>query len=407
MENTQYLIWSAQSGALAMLLAVSFAVANVHRSLASGQQVAWLAASCFMNIAVNGFLRTLVPALSDGQAHVLQVAVGPLVFGLSALWLRNWLDLRRRSLTMDRCLLGIAIAALVGGVACFALDVEDQFAASGMVAFATCMGIAVMCLWAGMRGDRLSLFMAVSTLIVATATALEYSMANGASERLDIRALSALLIVVGTTLISVLLWLRSHKEYESLMGNMVSAQLDPATRLYNGRTLVHKISEAQNRLRMLSGDGAVVAVVVSGLSPLAQKIGTGGVHELLIRAGARVRREAGLINPVGRYFDACFVVLIETLSDPSEVDRLVHLLTKSLSRPMEIRGVHGEPQTVTLNIGVGAARLFHQSDISSVLHRAEQSARSANGSEFTESDMQWDSQPSPMQNMGGVDIGLT
>lgn len=396
MGNTQYLIWSAQTGALGMLLVVSIAVANVHRSRASGQQVAWLAASCLMNLTVNGFLRTLVPTMSDGQFQVLQVAVGPLVFGLSALWLRNWLDLRRRSLNMDRCLLGLAVTALISGAGCFVLDAEDQFAASGIVAFVTCMGIAAMALWAGMRGDRLALFMSVATLIISSATALEYRMATGFSGRDDIRALSALLIIVGTTLISVLLWLRSHKEYESLMGNLTSAQLDPATRLYNGRTLVHKISDAQNRLRLLSGDGAVVAVVVSGLSPLAQKIGTGGVHELLIRAGARVRREAGLINPVGRYFDACFIVLIETLSDPSEVDRLIYLLTKSLSRPMEIRGVHGEPQTVTLNIGVGAARLFHQSDISSVLHRAEQAARTANGSDFTESDMQWDSQPSPI-----------
>jgi GGDEF domain-containing protein len=179
-------------------------------------------------------------------------------------------------------------------------------------------------------------------------------------------------------MISALIWTRSHNEYESLLRNATSAEYDPTTHLYNGKTLIRKIGHAQARLKMRAEQGMLVAVVVTDLEALTGQIGSGGVHELLMRAGARVRRDAGLINPVGRYFDACFIVLIEAIIDREEVHRLVKTLRRSFDRPMDIRGLHGEPQSVTLKVGVGLAKLSHQSDISSVLQRAESAALASN-----------------------------
>lgn len=374
MGNTEQLIWSAQAGAYAMLLLISVAVAGFHRTVAASQQLVWLAICFLMNICINGFLRDVSPAISDQAFHTLRVLVGPVGVAISIAWLGSWLDLKRRHGRMHQCLTAIAILSVAAGLLCFLLESGRQFAVSGWVALAAGLATVGICMWAGMLGDKLSWLMAGAGTVLITATGIEYGLATQTLEGHTLRIISATAIVGGAFMVSTLLWVRSHKEYESLLSNMVSTEYDPATRLYNGKTLIQKISHAQNRLKVRAQLGALMAVVVTDLDQLTSHVGSGGVHELLIRAGARVSREAGLINPVGRYFDACFMVLMETVNESAEIDRLAHAIQRSFSRPMDIRGSHGEPQSVTLRVGVGVARLSYQSDISSVLHRAEDAA---------------------------------
>jgi len=371
------MIWSAQAGAYAMLLLVSLGIAGFHRTQAAHQQLVWLAICFLMNICINGFIKNVSPTLSDTAFQTLRVAAGPLGTTVSLLALRNWLDLKRRHRFMNVSLLAMAIVGSVAGIACFAIDTDRQFAMSGWVALATGLGAAGICMWAGLLGDRLSWLMAFASVILMAATGIEYGLATRSIEGEWLHAVSATTIVVGMLMISALIWLRSHNEYESLLRNTTSAEYDPTTQLYNGKTLIQKIGQAQARLKLRAEQGMLLAVVVTGLDTLTAQIGSGGVHELLMRAGARVRKEAGLINPVGRYFDACFVVLIETMNDREEIQRLVTTLYRSFDHPMDIRGLHGETQSVTLQVGIGLARLSHQSDISSVLQRAENAARAS------------------------------
>ncbi len=371
------LIWSAQAGAYAMLLLVSVGIAGIHRTTAAYQQLVWLAICFLMNICINGFVKNVSPALSDTAFQTLRVAAGPFGTAISLLGLRNWLDLRRRHRRMSTSLVAMAIASMVAGLACFTMDADRQFATSGWIALATGLGAAGVCMWAGLLGDRLSWLMAFASVILMAATGIEYGLATqsvAGTEGHGLQVISAFTIVVGMLMISALIWLRSHNEYESLRRNITSTEYDPTTQLYNGKTLIQKIGHAQARLKLRAEQGMILAVVVTGLDALTAQIGSGGVHELLMRAGARVRKDAGLINPVGRYFDACFVVLIETMNDREDIHRLVNTLQQSFRQPMDIRGLHGETQSVTLQVGIGLARLSHQSDISSVLQRAENAA---------------------------------
>jgi GGDEF domain-containing protein len=197
---------------------------------------------------------------------------------------------------------------------------------------------------------------------------------------------------------SLLLWTRSHKEYQLSRNDRVSAQHDLTTGLDSGMAIVKKILSAQKRLKLRSAEGAVLAVMVLNMEALSVQVGLPGVQELLFRAAARVRRTSGLINPVGRYFDRCFIVVMETVRTPADAEEMAAALKYTLTQPMEIQGLHGEQQSLSLEVSVGSVRLTHQLDVAAVMHRVEQEACRKAGLPYTP--MQ-DSADMPIQTEAG------
>ena len=124
-------------------------------------------------------------------------------------------------------------------------------------------------------------------------------------------AFAGLLSVVIT---ARMMWLRNHHA-QQISGDD-SSQRDPITRLYSSVTLVRKIIAAQERRVRTRRDGALMAVVLFDPERLLRQVGQFGMNDIFSQLARRMQRHTGVVNPAGRHYGRCFVVVIETMQSP-------------------------------------------------------------------------------------------
>jgi GGDEF domain-containing protein len=154
--------------------------------------------------------------------------------------------------------------------------------------------------------------------------------------------------------------------------------LDPVTRLHSSAALVHRLVESRKRRRRTRREGAMVAVTVFDAERIAVQVGAAGLNEVWMTLAARIQRQVGVVNPVGRYWDRCFVALVETIPAARWLRRLGLRLALHLRQPMEVTGRDGEPVRVQVDVGVGVVHLppIHP-EVEDVLDEAQRLAEAA------------------------------
>ena len=122
----------------------------------------------------------------------------------------------------------------------------------------------------------------------------------------------------------------------------------------------------------------MVAVTVFDADRIATQVGAAGLNEVWMTVAARVQRQVGVVNPVGRYWDRCFVALVETMPAPGWLRGLGLRLAVALRRPMEVTGRDGDPVSVQVDVGVGIVYLpaLHP-EVEDVLDDAQRLAEAA------------------------------
>ncbi len=186
--------------------------------------------------------------------------------------------------------------------------------------------------------------------------------------------------IIGVMTISAICVQRClHESQTRAMHNRLGADLDPSTKLLTAKAFVRGLQQALNRLQGRSESYAVVTVVVDNVPGLLDQLGVGGVHEALCLVAARVRATSGFLTPVGRYYDRCFMVLIDRPQNEQLVKNLVTALRASLREPMTLPGAHNEIQNVQPVAGVAAVYFDEREDVSNILYRAESAALDACG----------------------------
>lgn len=363
-----------------MLILCGIVVAMRHRTGSSAQYIVYTLCCCLSLLSLNGLLRVIAPNIDDVQHQLLQITLAPTCVAMSAAGLRDWLGTRQRNRVIDRSLITVALLSVMAGIAIFVvLPTPQQLAASACVALASVFVVCGLCLWAAMLGDAVAWHMTCAIAMLGVALTGQFGLALGWLQGTPAHALTASGSIIASLAMSILLWLRSRKEYDAILNDRSSPHYDLTTGLYSGTAIIKKMIKAQERLQIRRAEGNVLAIKVFETKRLLDQIGPGGMQQLYVRLGARVRRAAGLINPVGRYFDRCYVVLVETQYSPEKHAHLMHSLNNAMRKPFEIKGLHGETHAVTLTIGIGSARLHPKSDISTVLDRAQRAAREAVG----------------------------
>lgn len=376
MDLVENLIWTAHAGAYGMLVLLCVVIAIRHRTASAVQHVIW-AGSCGAGIlTLNGLLRVVAPDISPEDFRILRVLSGPSCVALSAISMRDWLGSRQRNRVIDLSVMGITPMCILASVACLWLPEPYPLIGAGMVAVLGIVAIAGLCIWAALLGDRLAWLAALGTFTFALVVVGYYGLALGYLHSLTAHVLLATASPTVALAISILVWTRSRKESDARKSKEPSSR-DPMTGLDNGISIIKKILAAQKRLQLRGAEGEVLAVMVFDFEALVRHIGPGGAQELLVRLGARVSREIGLINPVGRYYDRCYIVLLETAVSLADTHKRIASLTEKLLQPMDIVGLHGENHAIMLNVGVGRANLTPQVDVANVLDRAQRSARAA------------------------------
>ena len=234
---------------------------------------------------------------------------------------------------------------------------------------------------AAQQGDRLAWGMAWACAIGLPMQIGMYQLALSMTQLVSRPALpwQAAIALVCTAYFAVtgtMLWLRNR--HESNIRSEQQTGRDPITQLYSSVEIVKKIIHAQERRARTKRDGAVMAVMVFEPERLQAQIGQYGMNEIYIQLARRMQRHTGVVNPAGRYYDRCFIVLIETMHSPKWIRTLGLRVASSLRHPLEVTSLAGERMQVHADIGVGITHLSRtRKDVDQLLHEAQSLAQAA------------------------------
>ena len=369
--------WSLALGAIA---AVAFGRALDLAVRPAAAQLRALAfhLSVFLLVLVQSGVLQQVAHPSPERLRVLQVVAGPLCVGLSNFWIHGWLAAAQRDRLMALALRCSAFALPLGGLAALALPPDLQLPVSAALSL---LGSALTS-WLTFRawtiGDRLALAMAAGCLLTLPAIAGLYALAMHLAHWPPTQHAALALAVVGSNaLTGHFLWRRARRAWRTREAVGLPA-LDPVTKVHSSTALVQALLAAQKRRRRTGREGALLAVTVFEPERIAAVAGNAALNEVWMALAARIQRQVGLVNPVGRYWDRCFVGVVETIPAQPWLRTLGLRLAATLRRPVHVCGRGGESVQVRVDFGVGVVHLGRRpEEAEDVLDAAQRLAEAA------------------------------
>jgi GGDEF domain-containing protein len=377
MSALTMMVWSMALGAIA---AVALARLGDLLARPSASQIRSLAYhfSVFLLVLVESGVLRHAAAPGTERLRVLQVLAGPLCVGLSTFWIHAWLAANERDRLMAGVLRMCAFALPLLGIATLALPPELQLAVAAQLSLA---GSGLTC-WVTVRawriGDRLALVMAFGCLLTLPAIAGLYAIAMHLWQWTPgEQALVALAAAVSNALTGHVLWRRELRTWRTRETGSVPS-IDPVTKLHSSAALVHQLVAAQKRRRRTGREGALVAVTVFDPERIAAVAGSAALNEAWMTLAARIQREMRVVNPVGRYWDRCFVGMVETIPTRAWLRTLGLRLSSTLRQPVEVTGRNGETVRVRVDYGIGVVLLGRRApEVEDVLDEAQRLAEAA------------------------------
>ncbi|HWI84542.1 GGDEF domain-containing protein [Ramlibacter sp.] len=357
MSAQELALWSMALGAIAALAVGRVASFVRAPSAAQAQGAGYHAAVLALVLLLSGVAGHFAPAVPAKALHVAQVLAGPFCVGVSDLWIRRWLYAPQRDRLMASALRLAAVLLPAAGLAALALPAPWELPAAAAISL---IG-GSLTLWLAARawllGDALAPVMAAGCLFTLPAIAGLYAVAMQWPLAPWLQGVFALCAALSNALTGLGLWQRERQEARARRHPAIASTIDPVTRLRSGRTFVHKLLRAQRR-RVRSGrDGGMFAVLVFDIERVRTEAGTAGVNELYIGLASRIQRQVGSVNIVGRYYEGCFVVLVESIPSTLWLRTLALRLATALRRPMVITLRSGERAKLAPDIGVGVVHL--------------------------------------------------
>jgi len=380
MSAQELIIWSLALGAIAAMAvtrAVELTASPSHSRL---QGVAYHL-TVFVFVLIESGLAAQWGPMNPRLMLPAQVLAGPVLVGLSNFWIRGWLYAAQRDRLTSAFLRATALALPVGGLACLALAPGQPLPAAALLSLA---GGTVTC-WltvrAALLGDRLAPIMAAGCLFTLPAIAGLYAVALHLPLDPGWQIVVAICAALSNGLTGFALWRRDLHQWKAWRADATASQLDPVTRLASGGTLVRKLVQALQRRRRSRREGAALAILVFDVERVAAQAGSAGVNEMFIVLASRIQRQLGAVNPLGRYYDRCFVSLVESIHSPGRLRTLGLRIAACARRPIRVTGAGGHPIEVQPDIGVGVVHLRPASSdaIEDILHNAQRMAEAARG----------------------------
>ena len=358
MSAHELMIWSMALGTIVAVAVARLADFVMRPSLAQLQGVGYHGAVFVLVAILSGVAGHIGPHIDPWFLRALEVVAGPICVGLSDLWIRRWLNAPQRDRVMASALRTSALVLPLAGLACLALPGPLQLPAAAVISL---LG-ATLTLWltsrAWLLGDSLAPVMTVGCLLTVPAIGGLYAVAMQLpSAGLTFHAAIALCAAGSNALTGFGLWRRDRHERRARRAPDSTSQFDPVTHLHNASSLVRKLLRAQGRRRRSGRDGAVLAVLVFEVERVRNEAGTTGVNQMFICMASRMQRQVGVINVVGRYYDGCFVAIVESIQSTSRLRTLGLRVACSLRRPIEISLRSGERAEIIPDIGVGLVHL--------------------------------------------------
>jgi GGDEF domain-containing protein len=376
LSSAEMMLWSAGAGAIGLVVLLALADTLYSRTRAASQTLAYLALCWGVVMLLCGLPAAIWPGLK-GPLGIAQILAGPLCAAMGSYGASEWLSAHQRDRLMKVSLLTITLLCLVGGPLCLLLAPPWRLPVSGALAIANLSVVLWLSVRATQLGDKLAWGLAAGCLFTLPAQIGLYSLAlNVSRPSLALQGAVAMGTLISLVITAAMLWLRNRQTRQMMQGDV--SRRDPITQLYNGVVMVQKIIRAQRRRQRTRRDGALMAVMVFEPERLLPQIGQAGLNDLYIQLSRRMQRHTGAVNPAGRYYDRCFVVLLETMHSPRWIRTLGLRVASSLRRPMDISSLSGLRIRITPDIAVGIVHLSAaDKDVDQLLHEAQTVAEAA------------------------------
>lgn len=377
MRTAEMMIWSAVVGSMALIVLLALADALYSRSRSSFNALIYMTGGWLFVALLSGLPAAVFKFLGSAELHVLQVLAGPLCASMGSYCTSRWLSAQQRDRVMKISLRTVSIVCLAGSPLCLLLQHDFQLPASAALTVSS-LGVLI---WLGVRaaqlGDRMAWGLAAGLLVTLPLQLGMYWLALGSTRpSLIWQVIIGLTGLASLTITAVMVWLRSR--HEQRFQHESKSRRDRITQLYSSVVIVQKIIHAQRRLVRTRRDGALMAVILFAPEQLVSQVGHYGMNEIYIHLARRMQRHTGVVNPAGRYYDRCFIVLMETMHSPKMIRTLGLRVASSLRRPIDVISLNGERIKVTADIGVGIVHLSGaRKDVDQVLHEAQSVAEAA------------------------------
>lgn len=358
MNAQELTVWGMALGAIAALGLGRLAQFAAAPSLPKLQAVGYHGAVFLLVLILSGVVTHVAAAVSGDVLRTAQVLVGPLCVALSDLWIASWLYAPRRDRLMAGALRTSALLLPVAGAACLLLQPAYQLPAAAAVSL---VGGGTT-LWLTARawhlGDALAPLMAVGCALTLPAIGGLYASAMGAGDGgLALPALFASCAAASNAITGIGLWRRDREEERARRQPDITSVIDPVTQLRSARSLVRRLVRAQRRRNRSGRDGAALAVMLFDLERLRADLGTTGLNEIYIGLASRIQRQVGSVNVVGRYYEGCFVALVETIPSAASLRTISLRLARSLRRPLVVNNRWGGRSELVADVGIGVVHL--------------------------------------------------
>jgi GGDEF domain-containing protein len=377
MNAAEMMLWSAAAGSIGLVVVLGIADAIYSRSRASLQSLIYLSACWLFFTLLSGLPAAVLPPGGARWLHTAQVLAGPLAAALGCFGASRWLSAAKRDRLTDNIFLGTSVLCLAGVLLCLGLPRGQQLPASAALTLVSLSVALWLAARAAQHGDRLAWGLAAGCLLTLPLQLGLYWVAlNPARPALALQAGVALLGLLSTSVIAVILWLRNHQDLQ--IRHDRRARRDPVTQLYNSVVMVQKIIRAQRHMARTRRDGALMAVRLFEPERLLAQVGQHGLNDIYSQLARRMQRHTGVVNPAGRYYDRCFVVLIETMHSPRWIRTMGLRVASCLRKPLEVTALSGDRIRLSADIGVGMVHLSGTSkDVDQLLHEVEDVAAAA------------------------------
>ncbi len=382
MSTPELILWSASVGAAVLVVLLALADCMYSRTRASIQAMAYLT-GCFLFFSLlSGMFGTAASALWSAPAapiRVAQILIGPVCAVMGSWWIGQWLSAHKRDRFGKNTLQAVTLLSLVGGVLCLFMQPDRALLVSAALTMVNVSVALLIAARAALSGDKLAWGLALGCALALPTQIGLYTMALGSTPLpLLMQSGVAFVGLLSMVITARMLWLRNHHAQQ--ISGEDSPQRDPITRLYSSVALVQKIIAAQTRRLRTRRDGALMAVVLFEPERLLKQVGQFGLNDVYIQLARRMQRHTGVVNPAGRYYDRCFVVLIESMQSPRWMRTMSLRVASSLRQPLEVTSLAGERIKIMPDIAVGMVHLSSRAeDVDQLLHEVQKVAVAARG----------------------------
>ncbi|MGE0348987.1 diguanylate cyclase domain-containing protein [Hydrogenophaga sp.] len=359
MPTTEIAVWSAMLGGLLTLAALALADVVRGRNVGAWRNLMFVLITGASCVLMTGLPEAFFPDLPARPLMVLKAGLGPLAGAMGLYFVGTWLggareDNRAHRLTAfgGALLVPVAVALMAIGSQIDQAHFHLLLLASAVVN----MVPVLVALWVALRaarlGDPLARWMGWALVCLAFTVLGHYL--NG-FEQLGVggQLLTAAFTVLFFLMASMLGLFRNRQLRELARLSRLEQGADPATGLPTGSALLADVEHAFWRAARLQSECSVVCLYVSNLYELAESVGPGVEHQILVTLAARIRRTAGFRCMVGLYHPRCFVVVLSANHEEASARATAARMALTASHPMVVFDEQRERQPFRPRVGLG------------------------------------------------------